>query len=141
MELKVKKLVPEAKLPDYIHADDAAMNLYTIDSYTLAPGERRIFKTGIAVAIPVGYAGLIWDRSGLANKSGLKRLGGVVDAGYRGDIGVGLINLSKEPVEILKGDKVAQMIIQKIEQPKMVESEVLPESATRGEGGFGSTGR
>jgi len=141
MDLKVKKLVPEAKLPDYIHADDAAMNMYTVEAYTLAPGERRIFKTGIAMAIPMGYAGLIWDRSGLANKSGIKRMGGVIDAGYRGEIGVGLMNLSKEPVEILKGDKVAQMIIQKIEQPKIVESDELPSSATRGESGFGSTGR
>jgi len=141
MELRIKKLDPTAKLPDYIHADDAAMNLYTIETYTLAPGERRIFKTGIAMAIPGGYAGLIWDRSGLANKSGLKRLGGVIDAGYRGDVGVGLINLSKEPVEILKGDKVAQMIIQKIEQPQIVESAELEARSTRGEGGFGSTGR
>ncbi len=141
MDLKVKKLVPEAKLPDYIHADDAAMNLYTTEAYTLVPGERRIYKTGIAMAIPMGYAGLIWDRSGLANKSGIKRMGGVIDAGYRGEIGVGLMNLSKEPVEILKGDKVAQMIIQKIEQPKIVESAELEATTTRGTGAFGSTGR
>lgn len=140
MELKVKKLHPEAKLPSYAHASDAGMDLYTIEPVTIAPGERVQLKTGIAMAIPEGYVGLIWDKSGLSHKSGLKTLGGVIDAGYRGEVMVGCINTSTSSYTFAVGDKVAQMLIQKIEQPVITEVPDL-DTTQRGSGAFGSTGK
>jgi dUTP pyrophosphatase len=139
MKLKIKKLDKNARLPKYAHTNDAGMDLFSIESKTLESGERFVCRTGIAMAIPTGYVGLIWDKSGVAAKGGIKTMGGVVDSSYRGEVGVVLKNLSKEKYEIKKGEKIAQMLIQKIENPEIEEVDDL-ESTERGNGGFGSTG-
>jgi len=140
MENKVKKLNDEAKIPEYAHHNDAGMDLFSVEEVKIEPHQRVQIKTGLAFEVPDGYVGLIWDKSGLSHKHGLKTLGGVLDSGYRGELMVGLVNVSGETYTIEKGHKVAQMLIQKIEQPKITESETLSE-AERGEGGFGSTGK
>ncbi|MFA5001223.1 MAG: dUTP diphosphatase [Candidatus Paceibacterota bacterium] len=140
MKIKIKKLVPEAKIPNYAHLDDAGMDIYALEDVVLGPNERVRVKTGIAMEIPTGFVGLVWDKSGLSTNYGLKTLAGVIDAGYRGEVQIGLINLSGEAYTIKKQDKIAQILIQKIEQPEILEVREL--SATpRGEGGFGSTGK
>lgn len=139
MNLEVKKLVPEAKLPTRAHADDAGLDLYSIEECTFAPGERRVVRTGIAMAIPTGCVGLIWDKSGLAAKAGLTTMGGVIDASYRGEIQVIVINLSSESYTIEQGSKIAQILIQRVELPEVCEGTELGDTI-RGEGGFGSTG-
>mgnify|MGYP003887423243 CR=1 FL=1 len=129
-----------AVVPQYAHHGDAALDLYCVESVTIAPMERIAIPTGIAMEIPDGYVGLIWDKSGLSIKHGLKTLGGVVDSTYRGEVLVGMVNLSKEPYTFQAGNKVAQMIIQKKET--VLVEEVFDLSDTlRGEGGFGSTGK
>lgn len=140
MELKVKKLHEAAKLPTFAHATDAGMDLYAIEPVTIEPGERVQLKTGIAMAIPSGFVGLIWDKSGLSHKSGLKTLGGVVDADYRGEVMVGFINTSVSAYTFAVGDKIAQMLIQKVEHPQVIEVADLDET-DRGIGAFGSTGK
>lgn len=139
MKILVKKLSLEAKLPSYAHPGDAGMDLFAAEDYQINPGERQNCRTGIAVQIPEEYAGLIWDKSGIAFKNGMKIMGGVIDSGYRGEVGVVMFNLSKEAYTIKKGDKVAQMLIQKIESPEILETNNLNETA-RGSGAFGSTG-
>jgi len=138
--LKVKRLAGEAKIPIYAHQGDAGLDLFSNEKITLLPGERKIIKTGIALEIPEGYTGLVWDKSGLSVNHGLKTLGGVVDAGYRGELMVGLINLSKDEYVLEKGHKVAQMLIQKVEKVVVDEVDRLRDTS-RGGGGFGSTGR
>ncbi len=140
MKLLIKKLHPEAKVPTFAHATDAGLDLCAVETVTIAPGERRSVATGIAMAIPGGHVGLVWDKSGIAHKGGLKTLGGVIDAGYRGEIFVGLHNLSDTPYTFEAGHKVAQILIQAIVQPELVEADELPE-ADRGEKAFGSTGK
>lgn len=140
MQLKIKKLNPEAVLPNYSYEDDAAFDLFSTEDIEIKSNHRVQVPTGIAMQIPVGFVGLIWDKSGLSHKHGLKTLGGVVDSGYRGEVQVGLINLGKESYKIKKGHKVAQMIIQKKETCEIVEVDELEESE-RGEGGFGSSGK
>ena len=139
MTLKVKRLVPNAKLPMYATLYDAGMDLYSSKTIILSPGQRVIVPTGIAVGIPKGYVGLIWDKSGIAFSSGLKTLGGVIDSGYRGEIGVIIHNLSLDEYTIQEGKKIAQMLVQKIEQKEIIEVDSLDET-DRGDGGFGSTG-
>lgn len=139
MELRIKKLNKSAKLPSYAHTEDAGMDLFASETMVIPKGERVLVGTGIAMEIPERYVGLIWDKSGLATSHGLKTLGGVVDAGYRGEVKVGLVNLSNEDYKINAGHKIAQMLIQKIKHLEIVEVEELSE-AERGEGGFGSTG-
>ncbi len=139
MKLQVKLLHPDAKVPSYAHEGDAGMDLFAVLSIDIAPGMRVQVPTGIAVAIEQGYVGLIWDKSGLSHKSGLKTLGGVVDAGYRGEVFVGLINLGNEIYHVEKGAKIAQMLIQEVTHPDIELVDTLDETA-RGEGGFGSTG-
>jgi dUTP pyrophosphatase len=139
MKLEVKKLDSEAKLPTRAHSDDAGLDLYAVEKYTLQAGERRAVQTGIAVAIPSGYVGLIWDKSGLAAKAGLKTMGGVIDAAYRGEILVIVANLSDAQCIIEKGTKVAQLLIQKVELPEVCEVLELDDTV-RGVNGFGSTG-
>lgn len=140
MKLKIQKLHEGATLPKVAHATDAGVDLYACEDYDLAPGERRLFKTGIAMAIPQGYVGLIWPRSGLSYKKGSDILGGVIDSGYRGDIGIILLNTGSEIIDVKKGDRIAQMLFQEITLPEIQEVTSLEES-DRGEGGFGSTGR
>jgi dUTP pyrophosphatase len=138
--LKIKRLRQDAKIPQYAHPGDAGLDLYAVEDITFAPNERAAVPTGIAMEIPEGHVGLIWDKSGLSIKHGLKTLGGVVDSGYRGEVLVGIMNLSDAEYTIHKGEKVAQMIIQKKETIEVVEASELTETA-RGEGGFGSTGK
>lgn len=140
MELKIKKVHPDAKIPTYAHHGDAGFDLYAIESVAVPVGARVLVGTGIAIEIPDGYVGLIWDKSGLAMNHGLKNLGGVIDAGYRGEIKAGVVNLSNEDYTITAGHKVAQMLIQKIEHADIKEVAELSDS-TRGHGGFGSTGK
>lgn len=140
MELEVQKLDPSAKLPTFAHDTDAGMDLYCLEAMTLAPSERGQVKTGIAIAIPAGYVGLIWDKSGLSHKKGIKTLGGVVDADYRGEVFVGLVNVGTEAYTFEVGDKLAQLLVQKVEHPEIREVTSLTETV-RGANGFGSTGK
>jgi len=139
MQLQIKKLHPEAKLPSYAHATDAGMDLFTVEDFTLEPGEFRQVHTGVAIVFPEGYAGLTWDKGGVSHKRHIKTMGGVFDADYRGEYIIGLINLGQETQSFAKGDKIAQLLIQKVEHPEIVEVDELEETA-RGEGRFGSTG-
>ena len=139
MRLRIKRLYPDAKAPEYIHKGDAGLNLFSREKKNLASGERVLLSTGIAFEIPEGYVGLVWDRSGLSNKQGLKLLGGVIDAGYRGEIFVGLVNLGREAYTVNVGDKIAQILIQPVVSVVLEEVEELSETG-RGAGGFGSTG-
>lgn len=139
MKIKIKKINPEAKTSSYANTRDAGMDFYSVIDITILPNERVACDTGIAMAIPAGYVGLIWDKSGVAFKGGIKTMGGVIDSSYRGEIKIILTNLSDKEYVIRKGDKVAQMLIQKVESPSIEEVEVLDDTE-RGEGGFGSTG-
>ncbi|MGK2848772.1 MAG: dUTP diphosphatase [Minisyncoccota bacterium] len=139
MNLLVKKVYPDAKLPTRAHADDAGLDVYTLEECVLAPMERRAVSTGIALAIPSGFVGLLWDKSGVTLKAGVKTMGGVIDAGYRGEVKVIMINLSNEPYNIEKGAKIAQLLIQEVALSKICEVTDLDDTI-RGEQGFGSTG-
>lgn len=139
MKIRIKRLFPDAKAPEYIHEGDAGLNLFSRETKDIAPGERVMLSTGIAFEIPDGYVGLVWDRSGLSNKQGLKLLGGVIDAGYRGEVFVGLVNLGRELYTVKAGDKVAQMLIQPIMRCQLEEVDILSDTV-RGVDGFGSTG-
>ena len=140
MQIKFKKINENAVAPQYAHSFDAGMDLFCLENISILPNERVQIATGIAMEIPEGFVGLIWDKSGLSHKSGLKTVGGVVDSEYRGEIKVGMINLSDQTYQFEAGHKIAQMLIQKVEQVDLIESESLSDTA-RGEGGFGSTGK
>lgn len=140
MILKVKKLSPDAVLPSYAHPGDAGMDMYSNETVTIKPGEAVKVKSGVAMEIPEGFVGLMWDKSGLSTNHKIKSLGGVIDSGYRGESLFGLINLGSEPYTIEKGHKVVQMLIQKVERVEIVEVEKLSDTV-RGDGGFGSTGK
>ncbi len=114
------------------------MDLFSAENVEIEAGSRAKVSTGIAVELPEGYASLIWDRSGMSMKKGLKTIGGVIDSGYRGEYFVGFANVSKEAVSISKGEKIAQLLIQKIERAAISISEELSETK-RGESGFGSS--
>ena len=129
-------------LPSYAHPGDAGADLRTTVDVVLAPGERALVPTGIALALPEGYVGLVHPRSGLAARHGLSIVNtpGTVDAGYRGEVKVLLVNLDPhEPVELRRGDRVAQLVVQRVEHVAFEEVDALPESS-RGAGGYGSTG-
>jgi len=140
IKIQIKKVEKDAKIPDQPYNTDAGFDLYAAKHIEIGPGEKGTVKTGIALAIPVGHVGLIWDKSGIAMKGGLKTLGGVIDAGYRGEVIVGIANLSETKCIFEKGDKVAQMLIQKIETPELEEVDELYET-DRGDKGFGSSGK
>ena len=128
--------------PHYAHAGDAGADLTSTESLTLAPGERAVVGTGVAIALPDGYAAFVVPRSGLAAKHGITIVNspGTVDAGYRGEIRVTLLNTDRsEPYAIEAGDRIAQLIVMPVSRARFVEVERLPGSE-RGEGGFGSTG-
>lgn len=139
MNLKIKKLYHDAIVPRYAKAGDAGMDVFAYETLTLLPGERGIVKTGISTEFPEGYVLLVWDKSGISTKTGVTTLAGVIDAGYRGEIGIAVINLGHEPYMFEKGSKVAQLLFQPVLQPEIEEVSELSESE-RGEGGFGSTG-
>ena len=143
LEVTIQKLSPEARIPAYAHDGDAGVDLYSAVDKVLHPGERALIPTGLKLAIPHGYEGQVRPKSGLALKHGLTVLNtpGTVDAPYRGEVGVILINLDpKTPYEVKKGEKVAQMVFNKVEYASFTEAKELAET-TRGAGGFGSTGR
>jgi dUTP pyrophosphatase len=140
MKLKIKKLHPDAVIPKYAHFDDAGFDLFAIEDTVIKVNERVPVKTGIAMEIPTGYVGLIWDKSGISVKEGIKTLAGVVDSTYRGEALVAVINLSDKDYVFEKGHKVAQMIIQKKETVEFEEVTELSDTS-RGAGGFGSTGK
>lgn len=140
LSVKFKKLGENIKTPTYAYHGDAAFDLFARIETELKPGEWKNIPTGLALEIPDGYAGLIWDKSSVAMKNGIKTLGGVIDAGYRGEVEVGVMNLGDKIYIFEKGHKVAQMIIQKIEQAEMVEVMELGETE-RGSKGFGSSGK
>lgn len=139
MKIQIKKLNSDAKIPHFALEGDVGMDLYSIKDIVLKPGERVSCPTGIAMKIPEGYAALIWDKSGPSHKFGIKTLGGVFDSNYTGEYLIGLINLGKENYAIEKGQKIAQVLVQKVECPEIEEVDELEET-NRGDGGFGSTG-
>ena len=139
MTIKIKKLSKTATIPKYANPGDAGMDFYSNETIHLQPNERKLISTGISMTIPNGYVGLIWDKSGLANKHGLKTMAGVIDSGYRGEIKVLVHNLSNQSYVIETGKKIAQMLIQPVVSANITEHDSL-EDTDRGEGGFGSTG-
>jgi dUTP pyrophosphatase len=142
LQVQVQRLDPDLPLPSYAHPGDAGADLLTTVDVTLAPGERAMVPTGVAIALPEGFVALVHPRSGLAARHGLSIVNtpGTVDAGYRGEIRVMLINHDPhEPIELRRGDRIAQLVIQRFERAAFVAVEALPESV-RGSGGYGSTG-
>lgn len=142
LEVLVSTTSPDVPLPSYAHPGDAGADLTTRIALTLAPGERATVPTGVRVALPNGYVALVHPRSGLAAKHGVTIVNapGTVDAGYRGEIAVTLINTDpRESVSFEVGDRIAQLVIQRVERAAFIQVESLPGSH-RGEGGFGSTG-
>lgn len=140
MKLKIKKLHEDAKIPTYAHEGDAGLDIYSVEDYTLKPNERKGFKTGLAFELEPGFVALIWDKSGLSIKHGLKVMGGVLDSNYRGELILGILNTSEKEYHIEKGDKLAQMLIQSVVSAKIEEVNELSDS-NRGEGRLGSTGK
>jgi dUTP pyrophosphatase len=142
MQISFKKLDKELPTPSRPHQGDGGVDLYARESLRLGSGQRQTVATGIAVAIPPGFAGLVVPRSGMAARSGVGLVNspGLVDAGYRGEIKVVLINHGTETVKVERGDRIAQLMIVPVELAEFVEVEGLPESS-RAEGGFGSSGR
>ncbi len=138
MTIKIVKLEPDALAPVYAHAGDAGLDFYAYEGLFLKPMERVAVRTGIKMEIPDGYVGLVWDKSGRALHDGLHTLAGVVDATYRGEIRIVVTNLTEEPIEIKKGTKLAQMLIQRVEHALLEEVREVSDTK-RGEGAFGST--
>lgn len=142
LQVLVQRLDPDLPAPTYAHPGDAGADLVTTVDVELAPGERALVPTGVAIALPEGYVALVHPRSGLAARHGLSIVNtpGTIDAGYRGEIKVLLINHDpRESIRLRRGDRVAQLVIQRFERAGFVEVGELPESV-RGAGGYGSTG-
>ena len=141
MTLRFRKVHPDAVLPAYAHPSDAGMDVRSVDELVILPGKRALVHTGLVMLLPPLYEAQVRPRSGLALKSGVTVLNtpGTIDAGYRGEVGVILINLGEEPFAVHKGDKVAQLVIAPVTQPTVEETELVDET-DRGAGGFGSTG-
>ncbi len=140
LQLKIIRIDKTMPMPKFAQPGDAAFDLLTRETITLKPGERVIIPSGLKMEIPFGYVGFIWDKSGISAKHGIKTFGGVIDAGYRGEVGITVVNFGTEPYTFEKNHKVAQMCIQKREDVEFMEVETLSESE-RGEGGHGSTGK
>ncbi len=138
IQLKVQRM-NDAKLPSYAHPGDAGMDLYSLEECALKAGERRVIKTGIKMAISEGFVGLVRDRSGLAVNHGITVMAGVVDSGYRGEVGIVLRNTSSLDVNITKHMRIAQMLILPVGHAEIIDVDDLDETK-RGHGGFGSTG-
>lgn len=142
VRILVARVDPAVPLPAYAHPGDAGADLTTTVDVRLEPGERVMVPTGLRVALPDGYVGLVHPRSGLAARCGVSIVNapGTVDSGYRGEVTVLLVNLDpREPVLLRRGDRIAQLVVQRVEQAGFVEVDSLPDSA-RGTGGYGSTG-
>jgi len=139
MELKIQRIHKDAKLPLYQHKGDAGLDIFSSIDCVLEAGEVKPVPTGIRMAVPDGYVGLVWDKSGISLR-GIHRLAGVIDSGYRGEVRVVMVNLGNEAFVIEKGMKIAQLLVQPVTEVKVVEAEEL-ETTSRGEEGFGSTGK
>ncbi|GAA4910795.1 dUTP diphosphatase [Streptomonospora salina] len=142
IEIPIHRLDPDLPPPAYARPGDAGADLVTTEDVVLDPGRRAVVGTGIAVALPEGYAGFVHPRSGLAAKYGVTLVNapGTVDAGYRGEIRVTLLNTDPQtPVKLARGDRIAQLVVQRVERAEFREVDALPESV-RGADGFGSTG-
>jgi dUTP pyrophosphatase len=143
IKVEIKLLEADLPMPRYQHDGDAGLDLPSRVDYLLEPGDRALIPTGIAVAIPKGYAGFVLPRSGLASRHGIALVNspGLVDSGYRGEMAIIMINLDKqEAFHIKRGDRIAQLVIQRVEEVSLARVDEL-DSTSRGEGGFGSTGK
>lgn len=140
MIVKIKRLNHDVVLPKYAYPGDAGLDLYSRENYTLKPDERHEFALGFALEFPKGFAGLIWDKGSISFLHGIHTIGGVFDAGYRGEYKIMLINLSRKTHKIKKGDKIAQLLIQPVENVKLIEVSAISKSR-RGQGRLGSTGK
>lgn len=136
--LEILRLSPEATLPTRAHPDDAGLDLYSLEDVLLSPGQGKVARTGVALALAQGTVGMIADRSSLAKK-GIKTAGGIIDAGYRGEIQIVLWNIGREEIRLGRGERIAQMLILPIATPAVKEVTSLDETA-RGAKGFGSSG-
>ena len=134
---------PDAPLPTRANPSDAGLDLVSVDDVHLAPGERTVAPTGLAIAVAPGFAGLVLPRSGLARQHGvtLANSPGLIDAGYRGEVQVVLINLGAEPYDVRRGDRIAQLTVVAVDMSNPVEVDELPDGDGRDTAGFGSTGR
>ncbi|MDA8371698.1 MAG: dUTP diphosphatase [Nocardiopsaceae bacterium] len=142
VEVLIRRVDPDLPLPGYAHPGDAGADLVTAEDVVLDPGHRATVRTGVAVALPDGYAAFVHPRSGLAARCGLTVVNapGTVDAGYRGEIRVTLLNTDlRTPVKLVRGDRIAQLVVQRVERAVFREVDALPDSV-RGTDGFGSTG-
>jgi len=142
VEVLIRRIDPALPLPGRAHHGDAGVDVYAARDVELGPGERAVVPTGIAIALPDGYAAFVHPRSGLAARHGVTLVNapGTIDAGYRGEIAVTMINTDRSaPVRFRRGDRIAQLVVQRVERAVFCEVKSLPGSA-RGEGGFGSTG-
>ncbi|WP_321972715.1 dUTP diphosphatase [Paratractidigestivibacter sp.] len=142
ISLPIKRLDPEVELPSYAYAGDAGLDLRSSEDVVLEPFERRLISTGLAIAIPDGYAGFVQPRSGLALREGLSMANtpGLIDAHYRGELKICAVNLDPtNPIHITRGERIAQLVIQRVPVVTLVEVDELDET-DRGEGGFGSSG-
>jgi dUTP pyrophosphatase len=141
LRVAVLKVDADLPLPGYAREDDAGLDLHAAEAVTLHPGARALVPTGLALAIPPGFAGFVLPRSGLALRHGVTVLNtpGLIDAGYRGEVKILLVNLGDEAVTLARGDRIAQLVVQRVERVTLHAVTALPPSA-RGPGGFGSTG-
>jgi dUTP pyrophosphatase len=141
IELRVQRLDPDLPLPVYAHEGDAGLDLVAASDVRLEPGARAAVATGLVVAVPDGWVGLVHPRSGLARRSGVTvaNAPGTIDAGYRGELQVLLVNLGDHPVELSRGERIAQLVLQQVGRARVVEVEGFG-ATDRGTGGFGSTG-
>jgi dUTP pyrophosphatase len=143
VKIPVRRIDTDLPLPSHAHPGDAGLDLLATKDVTLEPGQRTAVPTGVAVAIPEGYAGFVHARSGRALNEGLALANapGLIDAGYRGEIKVIVVNLDgSQPIHVKRGEKIAQLVVQKVEQAELEAVDLLPESERR-DGGFGSSGR
>ena len=141
MTVRFRKVHPDAALPSYAHPSDAGMDVRSVEDLTIAPGRRALVHTGLVMLLPPMYEAQVRPRSGLALKSGITVLNtpGTIDSGYRGEVGVILVNFGDTDFQVKKGDKVAQIVIAPVVQAQVVETSEVDET-DRGAGGFGSTG-
>ena len=139
VDVAIVKMHEWMTTPHYAHEGDAGLDLRAAEETVIQPGENKTVATGVKMAIPVGYVGLVWDKSGIASKNSIKTMAGVIDSGYRGEIKVVMINLGKTEFKITKDMKIAQILFQPVTRANLKLKDSLDDTA-RGEGGFGSTG-
>jgi dUTP pyrophosphatase len=139
-QLDILRVSPQAVLPTRTHSDDAGLDLFGLEDVILSPAQGKVARTGIAIALPKGYVGLVADRSSMA-KRGIKTAGGVIDAGYRGELHIVLWNISAEAIELKAGERIAQLLIFPIATPAVNEVKEFDHQTERGAKGFGSSGK